>query len=248
MKSLLQSKKGQSLVEIAIIAPILIFIMIGVFEVGYALRSQLVIVQASREAARFASRPDYLDLERGDIGYELVVTHARTSIANQIDYDGFVADSAIVISNIVVDTHQPCDPKKREDPVILSDADSGFEYVDYWPNCDCSLVVTNPYIPVDTRHPNTDSHYKYKAPSEFPVDSNLSFEGIANDVAKKQSVSNCELAKRGLGYNTKHSLIIVEIYFYHRQLLGFPVISNSFTDPVLLHAMTIMRRIESRNQ
>ncbi len=39
---------GQSLVEIAITAPLLIFLLLGVFEVGWALRGYLVLVNVNR--------------------------------------------------------------------------------------------------------------------------------------------------------------------------------------------------------
>jgi hypothetical protein len=79
-------QKGQALVETAIIAPVLIFLMIGVFEVGWALRSYLVLTNANREAARFAVRQDYLNFESDAIGYERVWTHTVESISGQIPF------------------------------------------------------------------------------------------------------------------------------------------------------------------
>lgn len=56
-----QKSKGQALVEMAIITPILLFMLIGMFEVGWALRGYLVIVNINREITRRAIRPNYLD-------------------------------------------------------------------------------------------------------------------------------------------------------------------------------------------
>ncbi|MCB9106914.1 MAG: pilus assembly protein [Anaerolineales bacterium] len=65
LRKLLQvGDKGQSLVEMAIIIPLLIFMMIGVFEVGWAIRSYLVLVNINREITRFAVRPGYMDFLR----------------------------------------------------------------------------------------------------------------------------------------------------------------------------------------
>jgi Flp pilus assembly protein TadG len=53
------SEKGQSLVEMALITPVLIIMMMGLFEVGYALRTYMVLLQANREAARFLAKEVY---------------------------------------------------------------------------------------------------------------------------------------------------------------------------------------------
>lgn len=79
-------ERGQALVEMAIITPILIFLLIGVFEVGLTLRAYLVLANANREAARFAVRQDYLDFNSSTVGYEKVWSHTLVSIADQIDF------------------------------------------------------------------------------------------------------------------------------------------------------------------
>ncbi|MBN1937842.1 MAG: pilus assembly protein [Anaerolineae bacterium] len=49
-------ERGQSLVELALILPVLILLFLGLIELGLALRAYLVVVNANREAARFAAR------------------------------------------------------------------------------------------------------------------------------------------------------------------------------------------------
>lgn len=49
----MNKKKGQALVEFAIILPILIFILAGIIEFGMMLNSYLTIQNASREGARY---------------------------------------------------------------------------------------------------------------------------------------------------------------------------------------------------
>lgn len=79
--------KGQALVEMAIITPVLIFLLIGVLEIGWMLRGYLILTNANREAARFAVRQNYLDFNSDDIGYEKVWTHTLESISGQIPFD-----------------------------------------------------------------------------------------------------------------------------------------------------------------
>jgi len=52
IKKLLGEKRGQALVELALILPILIVILMGVMEFGRIFHSYLIITSASREGAR----------------------------------------------------------------------------------------------------------------------------------------------------------------------------------------------------
>ncbi|MBN1218571.1 MAG: pilus assembly protein, partial [Anaerolineae bacterium] len=44
----LRNQRGQSLVEMAIVTPLLIFLLLGVFEVGNAVRNYMVLVNVNR--------------------------------------------------------------------------------------------------------------------------------------------------------------------------------------------------------
>ncbi len=48
--------RGQSLVEIALALPLLAFLFVGLVEVAFATRTYLVLLEASREAARLGAR------------------------------------------------------------------------------------------------------------------------------------------------------------------------------------------------
>lgn len=82
------SKRGQSLVEMAVILPILLMMMLGVFEVGWVLRGYLTLSNVNREAARFVARGVFLDFSRTDepaqIGYEKVITHTTAALGGQL--------------------------------------------------------------------------------------------------------------------------------------------------------------------
>jgi hypothetical protein len=56
-----EKERGQSLIEIAIILPILLLLLLGVAEVGIGLRNYLVVVNANREGARFAANGRFDD-------------------------------------------------------------------------------------------------------------------------------------------------------------------------------------------
>ena len=108
------SQKGQSLVEMAIIAPLLIFILIGVFEVGWAIRGYLVLANVNREVARFAVRPGYLNYATNDdviTSTQRVRDWVATSASGQLgmDFDDSTGNATLYITHLVVDTGLPCE-------------------------------------------------------------------------------------------------------------------------------------------
>lgn len=57
-KKYIKNEKGQSIVELAILLPIILIILMGVFESGRVMNAYLIINHASREGARSASLGD----------------------------------------------------------------------------------------------------------------------------------------------------------------------------------------------
>jgi len=51
----MKKEKGQSMVEMAVLIPILFMLLIGIFEVGVVFHNHLVLSQAAKEGARCAS-------------------------------------------------------------------------------------------------------------------------------------------------------------------------------------------------
>jgi len=88
-------ERGQSLAELALVMPLLLMILIAMVEVGWAMRSHLIVSTASREAARFAARRvfDYPEIEE-------VATVAMLSL-NPV-YEGADANATIIITKVQI--------------------------------------------------------------------------------------------------------------------------------------------------
>ena len=245
--------KGQSLVETAVIMPILIFMMIGVIEVGWVLRNYLVLVNLDRELARFAIRPGYLDFSIKDteeVGYNLVLSHTQT-ISGQLNAD-FDSNTTLIISHMVVDTGLPCERDKITDPTVCTCDDFVDEDLNY--NADNTFTYDDIIL-----HPKTPG-FEYFARS-FPtstitssatltVVSQIDYVAEAARLARQNNRLNCELVKKQLTFSatmpvqtSPNNLIVVEINHEQPQLFGFPLISNPLTDPIPLYARTTMRLI-----
>jgi hypothetical protein len=73
----LASNRGQSLLEFALIMPLILLVALGVVEVGYALLDQHVVTKLSREGSNLISR---------DVKINDVVTALRNMSARPVDF------------------------------------------------------------------------------------------------------------------------------------------------------------------
>ena len=55
IQKLYKSQNGQSLVEFALVLPILLLLVLGVFEFGWILKAEIAVSAAAREGARYAA-------------------------------------------------------------------------------------------------------------------------------------------------------------------------------------------------
>lgn len=58
MRDTLENEKGQSMVEFALVVPLLLLLVLGIAEFGRAWMTRNILVGAAREAARIAAVPD----------------------------------------------------------------------------------------------------------------------------------------------------------------------------------------------
>lgn len=201
---------GQSLVEMAVIAPLLLLMFIGVFEVGWALRGYLVLLNASREGARFAARGRYLDFSQTtyeSVGYPLVLDHISGTISGQLDID-FTSDQSnatLIMSHYLIDTG---------DPAVLTD----------------DLIITPREVPA------------YQVSYGKPFTSLVDVDQLASELITENIQFNTQLQQMDSAAPPSiNSVIVIELYYEQPQLLGVPIISNQFTDPIPLYAQTKMR-------
>jgi hypothetical protein len=209
-------KRGQSLVEMAIIAPILLIMFIGVVEVGWGLRDFVVLQNATREAARFGARGRYLDFSKisfDDIGYPYVVQHELDSISSQLSLSVSDEDPSgtIIVSHVLVDTGK-CGGG-TEDDLILS--------------------------------PLTPGYGHYMATFGQPRPSRVDFAALVQEMRDENETFNCDLEARNPGATPSvNSVIIVESFYAHDLIVNVPLVSNLISDGsgiVWLYTRTIMR-------
>ncbi len=247
-----EKSRGQSLVEMAIVAPILVFMLIGLYEVGALLWGYMTLLNVDREATRFStiagaldfSQPPAATLEENyeQIGYQKVITHATRSNAGQLKLEQYLADvnvddpnATIIISHIVVDTRQPCNSYPPGNQV-----EDCFETI-----ADCEA---NEYTKDDlVAHPDMPGYeyLRYTYPTQNSIHSSKFDAATEADRLKADNNKfNCNLWKK-LGANAQpewsgNSAITVEMFYEKPQVLGFPLFSW-LLNPFPLYVQTTMR-------
>jgi hypothetical protein len=115
--------RGQSVVEIAIVLPVLLILLFGLVEVGFGLRNYLLVANANREAARFAARARFNDAE---IAARMLAAGGTETVSGKVvpflrtDFpeDAGTGDpiyeaspnTAIIITHVPMDTDGNVDP------------------------------------------------------------------------------------------------------------------------------------------
>jgi len=220
-----RSKKksaGQSFVELAIVLPVLLFLLIGFVEVGAIIYNYLSLMDVVREAARFAADrdPEVLNGDMSSYPHSACLDDALhyyldtacviigTNFNQDIDLDPATDDVAIsifTIDNDVVVDRKP------------NDADGVWSlYSDNWTkNCDGSLNSTTPFFPQGVGN----AWVAYTPPTV----------GAGTPTV---NIPAGGLSDKGI--------VLVEVYYCHEQILNLPLISDIIPNPVPLHAFAVM--------
>ena len=216
---------GQALLETALIAPLLIFMLIGVFEVGWALRGYLLLANANREAARFAVRPHYVEYDMGYPDFMPIANHFKTSLSGQVPF--FEQGGTLIVSRLKIDTQMVCKLKEK-----ITD-----------PPCDCELAKTQPFSPTLFSSSLDIPTYTFTFPLTSTEQTRIDNRGVALIAYNREH--NCKLFNAGAPHAID-DVITVEFFFHQPQLFGFPLISNPFTDPVPFYGHATFRKISHR--
>jgi hypothetical protein len=236
--------------------------------VGWALRGYLTLVNANREATRFASRGIYLDFDQKEdpdqVGYSKIITHTLDSLSNQLASMNFVANSPNSNASMVV-TYYNIEPRVfgcPGDPECSAFdctqfTDPGYTAPTTLNNVEYPLLIA-PYpfdsgytLPAyyNSRHPSDTSAglldfmeaiTAYHYHSGGPYFSKINPVQKVDELIRETNKINCQLKKKGLPANNMR-VIIIEDSFYQEQLAGLPFITAFVPNPIPMYAHTAMR-------
>jgi hypothetical protein len=202
--------RGQSLVEFTVMLPVLLIMLI---EYGILLNYYLDVIDAARDAARFAADGDPLML--GDEFFTFVRNETKHSLLKasdgRIEWFGTVADPAEcgveIRGDIVISTFSVL-----SDPLMCAAKGEAAPCVDKW----------------------------FTGSGGGGENGNSMCGAYSSSPDLKQAALN-EMLKGGGIPNA--GFVIVEIYYEYEQVLGLPWIKAFAADPIVLHAYSLMPNV-----
>jgi hypothetical protein len=102
-----RTDRGQGLLELAVILPVLLILLMGAVEIGFALRDYLIVVNACREGCRFAARGRFSDQ---DVGARVVSAGGVVRLGNPpadvpfLRTYGTDENTGIIVNHIYMDS------------------------------------------------------------------------------------------------------------------------------------------------
>jgi len=144
--SVLKKKSGQSVVEFALILPLLLLLFLGMVEIGTAFYDYIMLAAANREGVRLASRGRYTDeqvmeqiVNSGDLDSNSVSSLVTMSTENNpantgiilthfpIDEEGELGDRTLVVSGTIYVDGSPVYLPDVDDPQVYSRISGDYE-------------------------------------------------------------------------------------------------------------------------
>lgn len=105
----LRRNRGQALIELTLIAPLLIVLAFGAIEVGQVISTYLTLTHLTREGANLASRRGNLPLDQP--GPDNDILDAIIAASNPVVSNNNQAHWRIIYSRLVQDPVTPCPPE-----------------------------------------------------------------------------------------------------------------------------------------
>jgi len=210
--------RGQSMVELALLFPVLLILLSGLIEFGFILNEYLSLMDAARNAARFAA--DGLYYQHDNIGTTIGDMNQYNSICNSTLH--FYRQTACLVNQ-----------ELRQEVPRLALHDNGTElngddYLDPMRGDDIiiSAFSFTEGVGITNRHPDTDG-FSYAEDLEAPSRvSKFTSADVTGDLVT--------LTSPNTGY------VLVEVYYHNDHLMKLPWITAVVDDPLLLHSYAFM--------
>ena len=217
----LKVHKGQSLVELALILPLILLMLAGMVEVAFGMFAYLTALDLTREAARFSSVRDYEELLPGNELHPAGFVADPTTACKDSDLH-FYYDAACFFTDPDLNSFLEFNTAKYDDLVIT--------------------VFTVAGNVVTSRHPG---------PSDTPAGPDPGLWSLYSDNWKKDCQGNVVRTEPFFtnaylessfvnNAPTERGVVVIEAYICYDMIMNLPFISNFIPSPMRIHAYTVM--------
>jgi hypothetical protein len=228
-----KKSQGQSLLEFAIIVPLLVLFILGAAEITLFIGTYINVIDLTREAARYASVKDYT--QAPSPSYTPNCSNLDTSKVNGFYYDTACIFSPILGSPSCTDANF-CNGfnstvffKPDQDDILISAFTVANNQVStHYPSDAAGFPWAWSNYDGDTTHNN---NWKRSCdgtnPNEIP---NPYFDN--NKMNAYMTTANSEITAKGF--------VVVEAYYCYHQVMTVPLVGLLFPNPMKIHVYTIM--------
>jgi hypothetical protein len=216
------SNRGQALVEMALILPILLLLFAGLIELGFSFYDYLTVVNAAREGARFAAKmPDYTVEEIVEVTNK-ATQPVLTDFTLKDEWGEDVLDAE---GRLITNPERASVIVSRLSAPVPEDGYSyTYNILEGYP----SAVGKAALAPAD---------------QVIPIHSSRVTEGRVDSIAQE-----VEAALQGATFEEDAQFVIVEVVYDHPQVIRLFKIGEIIPDPIPLSSLTLMRVISSVRQ
>ena len=212
--------KGQSLVELALIVPLVLIMLLGMIEVGFLIFNYLNAVDLSREASRFASVRDWR-----------IATSGQATLDDCSDDElDYYKDTACFFIDPSLNPNLPLDPDRYDDVTI-----SAF------------VVISGTNATIARRLPfdQRDEDGNLIDPDNDGVwslyNNNWMLDCQGNVVHEEPVFTNEEVEAMFVAAAPKSKgLVLVEGFICYDQMVYIPLLSEFIGSPFRIHTYTFM--------
>lgn len=242
-------KSGQSLVEVAIIFPVLLILLSGLLEFGFMLNEYMTIQDAVRNAARFASDGDFM---QSDTPYnQYLCADPETGFPQESCCKGknSITGEVYGIGTLDFFRQTAClvnDELNQMSPDIeMHCLAPGSNDLCYW-----GVLDPNNGLPENKDEILISAYSVNKLPNgtsqvtQFPglngwsyAENYIGYSGVRNQNSR---FSIAEISARLDNSAPNSGYILVEVFYNYDQKLKLPWITAFVPDPILLHVYAIM--------
>ena len=100
-----RTERGQAIVELALTLPLLLLVVLGIFDFGLMFQRFEIVTNAAREGARVAVLPDYTDPHQAEVHAENYLALQRSSWHHRGEYGD--ASSRLVSQDVFASAFSP---------------------------------------------------------------------------------------------------------------------------------------------
>jgi hypothetical protein len=245
-----KTRSGQSLVEMALALPVMLIMISGLIEFGFALNQYLNTLDAAREGARFVSDLDPLDRD---------LTGTVPGIPTNTDC-ATTGDFYMLAACVANRTMEPVDFFTGTDDVVISvfRVLSG-TVIDRWPNCEPSLSNDCPFDPPTFPETMGEWHLFGRGNAcgngldddgDTFVDDGCGAIGAvgASEFCDQNTDVTCHPSRLDIATVQSKidttapdsAVVLVEVFYAYPHVLQLPWITPFVPNPLPLHTYTIL--------